>query len=193
MKKRRHFKRTGHGNGKGRDHIEVPRDAMPKPVAALPAVPDVPLVFRQNGQIGDSETAKELGRRGGLAKARSLRLVDSLGLAKLAEDSAFAPYRTAADAFVDAHLAELAKLAGGVVGSGPSTMVSSAALQLAGSRFAFDRFAETADPAWMKLGSSLANDSRQNLLAAYSHAVLEAEGRVQGDDDGFYEEGGAKR
>ena len=175
----RHFIRNGHGAGKGRRHVEVPRDGMPKPVAAAPALPAVPLVFRQDGKIGDAATAKELGRRGGEAKARSLRLVDSLGVAKLAEGSVFAPYRGAADQFVDHHLAELARLAGGSVGSGPSSMVASAALQLAGSRYCFDRFAENGDAAMLKLGSSLSNDSRQNLLAAYSHAVLEADVRTK--------------
>lgn len=182
-KKPRTFVRSGHGNGKGQPRIENPAKDIPKPVAAPFAASDAPLAFRENGQIADSETAKEMQRRSALARSRNLRLVDSLGLAKLAESSAFGPYRSAADAFVEAHLAELAKLAGGSVGSAPSTMVSSAALQLAGSRFAFDRFAETADASWMKLGSSLANDSRQNLLAAYSHAVLEAQGRSASDGD----------
>ena len=177
MKPPRHFVRTGHGAGEGQPHVEIPRDGMPSPVAGPPALPVAPLVFRKDGTIGDSATAKALGSKGGQAKARNLRLVDSLGVAKLAEDSAFAPYRTGADHFVDHHLAELASLAGGVVGSGPSSMVASAALQLAGSRYCFDQFAASGDAAMMKLGSSLANDSRQNLLAAYSHAVLEAEGR----------------
>lgn len=192
-RRRRTFVRPGHGAGKGRPHVEVPRDGMPKPVAASVAVDRVPLVFREGGKIGDSETAKELQRRSVRARARNLRLVDSLGLAAIAADSAFAPYRTAAQSFVDHHLGELAALAGGRVGSAPSTMVSSAALQLAASRYCFDRFAETADAAFVKLGSQLANDSRQNLLAGYSQAVLEAEGRGAADDAHLYDDaGGAK-
>lgn len=182
-KRKRHFIRTGHGNGKGQPHVEIPRDGMPKPVAPPVAEPSAPLVFREGHKIADSATAKEMQRRSAAARVRNLRLVDSLGLSRVAEDGSFTPYRNAADAFVEHHLAEIAALAGGKVGSGPSTMVSSAALQLAGSRFAFDRFAETADASWMKLGSSLANDSRQNLLAAYSHAVLEAQGRDHADGD----------
>ena len=184
---RRTFIRAGHGAGKGQNHVENPPKDFPKPVpapaAATEAASTAPLVFRQGHKIGDSATAKALGREGGLKKARNLRLVDSLGVAKLSEDSAFLPYRNAAEPFVVHHLAELAALAGGRVGSGPSTMVSSGALQLAGSRYCFDQFAATADATWLKLGSTLANDSRQNLLAAYSHAVLEAEGRNGDPDD----------
>src|SRR5690606_9854602 len=105
-RKPRTFVRSGHGQGAGRPHIEIPRDAMPSPVAAPIADPSGPVERRQDGCIGSSAAAKELGRRGGLAKARSLRLVDSLGLARLAEDCAFAPYRTAGDAFVGHHLPE---------------------------------------------------------------------------------------
>jgi hypothetical protein len=58
-------------------------------------------------------------------------------------------------------------------------MVSSAALQLAASRWAFDRAAATDDAAMFKLGSALANDSRQNLLAAYELAVREGKARQE--------------
>lgn len=182
MKPRKSFVRSGHGAGKGTPHVETPPpDELSAPVPA--AVPTVPLTFRPDGRIGDSLTARELGRRGGEATARRVRLIDSLGLASLVEGSAWGPYRAAAEAFVTAHLDELARLAGGKVGSGPSTMVSSAALQLAASRFAFDKAAESGDVALMKLGSSLATDSRQNLLAAYELAVREAQGRAQVDGD----------
>jgi hypothetical protein len=108
-----------------------------------------------------------------------VRLIDSLGLSQLAEDSTFKPYRDAADDFVRHHLQSLAAQAGGSVGPGPSTMVSSAALQLAASRWAFDRAAATDDAALFKLGSTLANDSRQNLLAGYELAVREAKARQE--------------
>lgn len=172
--------RQGHGNGRGVPRVEIaPADEMAPGIPA-PAPPrTVPLEFRPDGRIATSETARELGRLGGLATARRVRLVDSLGLSKLAEDSAFAPYRNAAEAFVEHHLAELAESAGGKVGAGASTMVSSAALQLAGSRYAFDKFAESADGSWMKLGSQLADASRQNLLAAWELSTREAKARAE--------------
>jgi hypothetical protein len=171
--------RNGHGTGAGSPRVEVlPADELPRPVAVAGSADGerVPLRFK-GGPIRDSETARELGRRGGEAKARRVRLIDSLGLKKLTDDASFRPYRDAAEEFVSHHLAELAKQAGGSVGPAPSTMVASAALQLAASRWAFDRGAEANDAGLIKLGSSLANDSRQNLLAAYELATREAQAR----------------
>jgi hypothetical protein len=70
-------------------------------------------------------------------------------------------------------------MSGGGVGSGPSSMVASAALQLAASRFLFDQAGATGDAATFKLASQLANDSRQNLLASYELATREAAARPQ--------------
>ena len=193
-RKRKSFVRKGHGAGAG-----VPRVEVPPPDELSAAVPAAErsdaLTFRPDGRIADTATARALGRRGGQATARRVRLIDSLGLATIADDADFAPYRTGAERFVEHHLGELAKLAGGAVGSAPSTMVSSAALQLAASRFCFDRGAQKGDVALMRLGSQLANDSRQNLLAAYELAVREADARGRSaDDDPFLVEdvGGPK-
>jgi|HubBroStandDraft_2_1064218.scaffolds.fasta_scaffold137819_2 hypothetical protein len=176
--------RTGHGTGAGSPRVEVlPADELPPPVAAARAEDTRPLNRRHDGKIADSHTAKALGKMGGEAKARKVRLVDSLGLATIAEDSTFGPYRTAAEEFVRAHLASLATQAGGDVGTGPSTMVASAGLQLAASRWAFDQAALAGDPALMKLGSQLANDSRQNLLASYELATREAQARPRTPGD----------
>jgi hypothetical protein len=170
--------RQGHGTGAGVPRIEVlPGDEQPQPVPAPEAPPSVPLVFRQDGKIGDTATAKELGRRGGRKTAARVRLVDSLGLSAIVEQTSFGPYRSAAEEFVKHHTSELTRQAGGHLGPAPHTMVASAALQLAGSRWAFDRGAEASDPDLIKLGSQLANDSRQNLMAAYEMAVREAKAR----------------
>ena len=55
-------------------------------------------------------------------------------------------------------------------------------LQLAASRYLFDQGARTGDPSLLKTASQLANDSRQNLLAAYELAQREAQAR--GEDEG---------
>lgn len=176
--------RTGHGTGAGVPRIEVlPADESPQPVAAPVPAPSAPLCFREDGRIADTATAKALGSMGGTKKAQRVRLVDSLGLSKLIDATTFGPYRTAAEEFTKHHLAVLATQAGGHVGPAPSTMVASAALQLAASRWAFDRGAEANDATLIKLGSSLANDSRQNLLAAYELAVREAQARPRAPAD----------
>jgi hypothetical protein len=184
-RKDKSFLRTGHGQGKGKPHIEIVADELSQPVPAPPAVVASPPARLENGQLADPEAARALGRLGGLAKARKVRLLDSLGLTTLADDAAFAPYRNGAEQFVKHHIDELAQQAGGYVGSGPSTMVASAALQLAASRFCFDQASHKGLAELMKLGSQLANDSRQNLLAAYELAVREAKARqsAQGPAD----------
>ena len=172
--------RTGHGTGAGVSRIEVlPPDELPQPVAAAMAVDAGPPDRRQAGRFADSATAKKNGRKGGIEKARRVRLVDSLGLSAIVAETSFGPYRAAAEEFLAAHLATLASQAGGHVGTGPSTIVASAALQLAASRWAFDTGAEKGDTDLMKLGSTLANDSRQNIAAAYEYAVREARARLQ--------------
>lgn len=170
--------RTGHGNGAGVPRVEVlPPDELPAPVPALPEPPE----RNPDGTFANAAAASKFAQRGGYAKARRIRLIDSLGLTKLVEGSEFSPYRSAAEEFVTHHLERLALSAGGEVGAAPSSMVASAALQLAASRWAFDKGSATGDAAMMKMGSTLANDSRQNLLAAYELAVREAQTRPKGN------------
>lgn len=73
---------------------------------------------------------------------------------------------------------QLAMQSGGRCGAAPSSMVASAALQLAMSRFMFDRGCAQDDMAMVKMASGLANDSRQNLLAAYELALRECQARA---------------
>jgi hypothetical protein len=168
--------RTGHGKGAGVPRVEVmPPDELPAPIPGVP----VPLARRPDGTVADSASARALGARGGRRSGARARLVSSLGLAELAEDAAFLTYRRAGDAFVSEHLASLATQAGGSVGPGPSSIVASAGVQLAASRFFSDRAAATCDASLFTLASSLANASRQNLLAAYELAVREAKAEAK--------------
>lgn len=173
VRKRKSLLRTGHGAGSGQPHIEIVGDELSAPISDASA----PLHRRPNGTIADSATARALGARGGAVKSTRARLVSALGLAELAADAEFGPYRDAGDEFVRVHLVSLASQAGGEVGPGPSSIVASAGLQLAASRFVSDRAAREGDPGLMKLASTLANDSRQNLLAGYELAVREGEAR----------------
>jgi len=172
--------RKGHGTGAGQPRIEVmPADELPAPIPGAP----VPLARRSDGTMADSASARALGARGGRRSAARARLVSALGLAELADDCAFKPYRDAGDDFVREHLADLASQAGGTLGPGPSSIVASAGLQLAASRFLGDKGARSGDAALLGRASSLANDSRQNLLAAFELAVREAKARAIRDDE----------
>jgi hypothetical protein len=186
----------------------LPADELPAPVppesepVAEPAEPadTLPVARRLDGTYADKEGAKLAGSLAGkrswavrCAKreakvveeaerarqqaARAL-LCTALGLATLDASAEFAPYRAAGDAWVAEHLVELAGQAGGVVGPGASSIIASAGVQLAASRFWSDRAAATCDPALFALASSLANASRQNLLASYELAVRAAKAKL---------------
>lgn len=183
--------RSGHGTGAGVPRVEVlPADEQPDPVPGEPE----PVTRRADGTFADSASARLIGARGGKARVARARLVAALGLAELAADSDFAPYRTAGDAFVAEHLAVLARQAGGEVGPGPSSIVASAGVQLAASRFLSDRAAATGDAKLFAQASSLADSSRQNLLAAFELAVREAKARQQqtGPSTPWLEAGGER-
>lgn len=170
--------RAGHGAGAGTPRVEVlPPDELPPPVAA-PTCALSGVERRQNGTVASTEAARALGRKGGQVKAKRVRLARSLGLSSEAlQHESFTPYRRAASAFRRHHMGELAQQSGGAVGAGPGSMVASAALQLAASRFLFDQAATSGDPSLFKTASQLSNDSRQNLLAAYELANREAKAR----------------
>lgn len=154
-------------------HIEVARpDELPAGVAAL--CPSATTVIKRDalGRLADVESARELGARGGAAKAGKTRLARRNALGEVFADPRFEPYAKAAGNFARAHVAELARsVGGGTCGNAPSSVVRSAALQLAASRFAFEVLGD------LQLGSRLANDSRQNLLAAHELCAREAAAR----------------
>lgn len=168
--------RTGHGNGAGVPRIEVlPADELP---AGVPASSG-PTIERDNaGRVRTSAAAREMGKRGGLAAAESRALGRLLGLHVFDEADAYAPYSRLAREWRDDHMRDLAAhVGGGQVGAGVASIVSTAALQLAASRFMHDTGARTGDAKMLLDASKLADSSRQNLLAAHELAAREAQAR----------------
>lgn len=165
--------RAGHGNGAGVPRIEVmPADELPIGVQDSSVVP--PGRERRNdGTFAPgSRTAQSAGGR---ATAGKTKLSARLGLSALANTSEFAPYRRSAAVFRRTQCAELARsVGGGVCGPAPSSLVASASLQLAWSRFLSDRAATEGDASLALTASRFANDSRQNLLAAHELCAREA-------------------
>ncbi len=168
--------RSGHGSGSGVPRIEVlPADELPAgiPASARESEPadrvERGLFARGNG----------LAAEGGRAKAGQTRLARRLSLLGLPEGAPFAPYRRAASAFRRFQVSRLASTVGaGECGPAPASIVATAALQLASSRYLFDRAAVgDCDPKALELASRLANDSRQNLLAAHELCAREAKAR----------------
>jgi hypothetical protein len=167
--------RTGHGNGAGVPRVEVlPVDELPAGVPA-DAGADSRTAATEAGRFAPGNRRSVLGGR---AKRGTSRLTARLGLATLAEGDAFAPYRRAAATFRRVQCAELARtVGGGVCGPGPSSVVASAALALAWSRYLSDEAARTGDPELAMRSARLGETSRQHLLAAHELCAREAAAR----------------
>jgi hypothetical protein len=172
--------RNGHGTGAGMPRVELlPPDEQPRgiPAPAGPAEPPEPArVRRPNGQIADSQTASELGRRGGLAraaKAAQLRALTGLGLLG-AQPDLLKPYLDAALEFAEHEVARLARdCGGGVCPSNAAALVLAAARAMAGSCAAY----ATGE---LALGARLGAEIRSNLLGARELCVRDAQVRPRG-------------
>jgi hypothetical protein len=173
--------RTGHGNGAGVPRVEVlPADELPSgtPTSAEP-------VRREDFDArGKFAPGNGIARRGGKATAGKSRLASRLGLRHVPDEAAFAPYKRAASSFRRAQCSSLsASVGGGYCGPAPSSMVASAALQLAWSRYFSDLAASGADPELALTASRLADASRQNLLAAHELCARESQSRQRAPVD----------
>jgi hypothetical protein len=166
--------RNGHGNGAGMPRIEVlPPDELPVGVQASEQVASTD-ERRTDGTFAPGACTDQ--SKGGRSRAGTTRLARRLGLADVESDPEFAPYRRAAADFRRTHVTGLARsVGGGTCGPAPASIIASAAWQLAASRFLFDT--AHGDLAKLTAASKLANDSRQNLLAAHELAAREAQAR----------------
>jgi hypothetical protein len=155
--------------------VEIPPiDELPKGVPGE-AVEPCPGDFDHEGRFA---RGNKMAAAGGKAKGGNTTLAHRLGLRKLNDDAAFAPYKKAAVTFRRRQCTELARSVGsGLCGPGPSSIVATAALQLAASRYLFDLATSTGDATLFVQASRLGNDSRQNLAAAHALCALEAESR----------------
>lgn len=166
--------RTAHGRGAAAlVRVEsAPADELPlgRPGPARAESPN------NRGTGGKFARGNTLASEGGKARGGKTRLASQLGLGRLDADPAFAPYRASAEAFRKAQCASVAStVGGGMCGPGPSSIIASAALALAASRFLYDT--AQGDPDVMLKAATLADKSRQSLLTAHELAAREAMAR----------------
>ena len=152
--------------------IEVAADALPRGVHAVEQV-EARTERTPDGRF--TKQARTAQSKGGRTRKGTTTLAVKLGVGDIVTDPAFIPYRRAANDFRRTHCASLARsVGGGECGPGPSSIVASAALQLAASRRLFDLAAAGGDPQLFVQASRLADASRQNLLAAHELCAREA-------------------
>lgn len=173
--------RQGHGAGRGTPRIEtLPFDELPVGLPA-PAHVENP---SDRGDRGQFAAGNSLASKGGKAKRGKTRLSVKLGLRDLPDSADFAPYKSAALTFQRAHIAEVTThVGGGVCGTGPSSMIASAALALAWSRYLSDLAADTNDAAMAAKSIELAEKSSALLAKAHEYAAKEAKARPKAKFD----------
>ena len=170
--------RTAHGAGASAlVRVETaPVNELPEGVPA-PAREDSPSDRAGGGLFARGNT---IASEGGKARAGKTRLAARLGLAALADDAAFRPYKRSAEAFRRAQCTDLARtVGGGHCGPGPSSIVASAALSLGWSRYLSDLAATTGDADLALKSATLSDKSRQALLTATELCAREATARAK--------------
>ena len=174
--------RKAHGNAAAHGAVVVveaaPLDEQPDGVTA----PTDPIERRPDGRF-TAAGARVAGRLAGKASAHrrkfAARLADQLGMATVGDK--LAPYVDAASEFASTQLAHLAStVGGGEVGPGPASVVQSAALALAASRYLYAKGSETGDAKLLGHAATLADKSRTSLLTARELAARDAEARTAG-------------
>jgi hypothetical protein len=166
--------RTGHGTGAGVPRVEVlPADELP---AGVHAPEQAASKGERRGDGTWTKGASTDQRKGGRSRAGNTRLARRMSLEGLEVDPSFRPYKRAAADFRRTQVHALARtVGGGKCGPAPASIIASAAWQLAASRFLFDT--AQGDLEKLTAASRLANDSRQNLLAAHELCAREAKAR----------------
>lgn len=175
--------RSAHGNG-----ASVLVRAETAPADELPLGVHAPPQESARGERRSDGTfakgARTAQSAGGRATKGKTKLAAKLGLSRLPDDAVFAPYKASAATFRRVQCAELARtVGGGVCGPGPSSIVASAALALAWSRYFSDVAASTGDPELALKAVRLGDSSRQALLTAMELCAREARARHDGQSE----------
>jgi hypothetical protein len=171
--------RRAHGNGASAlvRAETAPADELPLGVQA-PRQGGAGAERRPNGTFAPG--ARTAQSAGGKATKGKTRLAAKLGLSRIPKDSAFSEYKKSAATFRRVQCADLARtVGGGVCGPAPSSIVASASLALAWSRYFSDLAAIEGDPELATRAMRLADSSRQMLLTAHELAAREAEARAK--------------
>lgn len=146
----------------------LPVDELPAGVPAADAAPAPARDALGRYQAGHPQTVAAASAAG---RARRSYTALAHTLAVTTTDPAFQRYLGQAEAFRRAQVRLLAStVGGGMCGPAPAALVASAALALAGSRYAYS----SGD---LQLGAKLASEVRQHLLGAHELAAREAQAR----------------
>lgn len=157
--------RTAHGAGADAlIRVECP---------PLDEIPDPNAQDTAQGLALVSRRGKPFQRGNAAAKNRRPKLARA-GLDVPAADPAWSKFEKQGRRYAQRRCRELAIQHGGYLGSGPASMLASAGLALASSRYLYAKAAETGENSLFKQAASLADSARQQELTAVALAEREA-------------------
>lgn len=161
--------RKGHGTGAGTPRIEVmPPDEQPSasPCLAVRSGRDAGGRFT----VANTEQSKKVVRPGLRGHSEALKVFPD-----------YAPFDRWGRRYAIHRRAEIAAAHGGC-SAGVGALIESAGAQLGASRYLHAKASETGDADGFKRASALANDARQNELAAWELAAREGKAREERDE-----------
>ncbi len=170
-----------HGNAAKRGALLVvegaPADGLP---AGVPAHPRPRANRDEHGRFVKGSGTEAMAVEANAAKQDARKFRRLLGLVDLDDAHPYAGYLRLARQHRAEHGADLAStVGGGQLSPGVVSIVASASLALAASRFLYDLGAEQGDPKLLGQAAQLADKSRTALLTAHELAAREAEARAR--------------
>jgi len=171
--------RTAHGSAAAQGQSVVVEVVPPNELPFGVRAPLEPEEATDRDSHGRLRRGNRVASKGGRARLGTVRKLSKLRIDGLASDPAFAQYLADAKAWARAERKHVAaSVGGGVCSAGPSSMIDSAALALAASRFLYAKATDTGDATLFVTAAKLSDSSRQNVLAARETAAREARSRV---------------
>ena len=157
-----------------------PADELPDGVPA-PTRPDATRDVA--GRFAPGPGTAALAAQAGRASAEAARFRRLLGLLELDDAHPYAGYLRLAREHRDEHSAAVAaSVGGGQLSPGVSSIIASASLALAASRYLYDMGAQAGDAKLLGQAARLADQSRTSLLTAHELAAREAAARGRPTD-----------
>ena len=171
--------RRAHGDAATGGALLVVETAVPDELPVGVPGPAGPVANRNGaGAFRPGAGTRAIAAKGGKAKAEADRFRRLLGLVELSDDHEYAPYLRLAHEHRDAHsIAVASNVGGGQLSPGVLGIIATASLDLAASRYMYDRGARACDPRLLGQAAQIADRSRTALLTAHELAAREATAR----------------
>lgn len=129
----------------------------------------------KDGTFAETKTAKQMGAVGGKARSRHVKILKVFGFTNPGQDSAFTPYRKAADEATAKRVKELMDMAGDDVNDTTlMTYAAASSLQMAAAMFCMNEFEKTGDIELLDKMTKHLAESQKSHQRSFSQTMTEA-------------------